>query len=99
VQWFLAKSQQEQYPALGDTPVRSDILTPSFLGKYPYDAVALHTLKYGSVEYTLAYNELFNAPGSPWYKMFSEAVYDGNVSGALSSGQASFESTLTSADS
>lgn len=99
VKWFLAKSQQEQYPALGDTPVRSDILTPSFLAKYPYDAVALHTLKYGSVEYTLAYNELFNAPGSPWIKMFSEAVYDGNLNGALSSGQASFQSTLASADS
>ncbi len=99
VKWFLARSQQQQYPALGDTPIRSDILTPSFLAKYPYDAVALHTLRYGSVEYTLAYNELFNAPGSPWDKMFNEAVYNGNVSGALSSGQASFQSTLASVDS
>ncbi|MDA8290422.1 MAG: sugar ABC transporter substrate-binding protein, partial [Actinomycetota bacterium] len=41
VQWFLAIAQQRQYPALGDTPVRSDVLTPSFLKQYPYDAVAL----------------------------------------------------------
>lgn len=99
VQWFLAKAQQEQYPALGDTPVRSDILSSSFLARYPYDAVALRALKNGSVEYTLAYNQLFNAPGSPWDKMFNEAVYNGNVGGALSTGQAAFASTLASADS
>ncbi len=99
VKWFLATAQQKQYPALGDTPVRSDVLSPTFLKKYPYDAVALRTLKHGSVEYTLAYNQVFNAPGSPWMKMFSEAVYNHNLSGALSSGQASIQSTLDSAGS
>jgi multiple sugar transport system substrate-binding protein len=96
VKWFLDVAQQKQYPALGDTPVRSDVLTPSFLKAFPYDAVALRTLKHGSVEYTLAYNELFNAPGSPWMKMFTEAVYNHNLPGALSSGQAGFQSTLSS---
>lgn len=99
VQWFLAAAQQQQYPALGDTPVRTDILTPSFLAKNPYDAVPLRTLAHGSVEYTLAYNEVFNAPGSPWMKMFSEAVYDHNLGGALSSGQSGIQSTLDSVGS
>ena len=45
VQWFLAKAQQEQYAADGESPVRSDIVTPAFTAKYPYEAVALNTLQ------------------------------------------------------
>ncbi|HTW99774.1 MAG TPA: extracellular solute-binding protein [Acidimicrobiales bacterium] len=99
VQWFLAKSQQMQYAADGESPVRSDIVTPAFAAKYPYDAVALDTLKYGSVEYTLAYNAVFNNPGSPWLKMFDEAVYSDNVSQALQIGQSGIQQTLNEADS
>lgn len=97
IKWFLEKSQQEQYPALGDTPIRSDILSKAFVAKYPYDGVALKALHHGSVEYTLAYNQVFNAPGSPWFKMFEQAVYSGDVPGALKSGQANIQSTLNSA--
>ena len=35
VQWFLAKAQQEQYPADGESPVRSDIVTSSFAEEIP----------------------------------------------------------------
>jgi multiple sugar transport system substrate-binding protein len=98
-QWFLAKAQQAQYPGLGDSPVRNDILTSSFLAKYPFDAVPIETLKYGSVEYTLAYDQVFNEPGSPWQKLFDEAVFSGNLSGALTSGQSGVQSTLSSVTS
>ena len=99
VQWFLAKAQQEQYPADGESPVRSDIVTPALAKEYPYDAVALDTLKYGSVEYTLAYNAVFNNPGAPWLKMFDEAVYSDNVPQALQIGQSGIQATLNAADS
>jgi len=99
VQWFLAKAQQEQYPGLGDSPVRNDILTPSFLAKYPYDAVPIRTLSHGSVEYTLAYDQVFNEPASPWLKMFDEAVYSGNVPQAIKIGQSGIQSTLDSVTS
>lgn len=99
VQWFLAKSQQLQYAANGGSPVRSDIVTPSFEKKYPYDAVALNTLKYGSVEYTLAYDQVFNEPASPWLKMFDEAVYSDNVPQSLTIGQSGIQATLNSVTS
>ena len=99
VKWFLAKAQQEQYPADGESPVRSDIVTSSFATKYPYDAVALNTLQYGSVEYTLAYNAVFNNPGAPWLAMFDEAVYSDNVAKALQIGQSGIQATLNQADS
>jgi multiple sugar transport system substrate-binding protein len=93
-QWVLQEEQQAQYPSLGMTPVRSDVLTPAFQAKNAYDAVALKALAHGSVEYTLAYNAVFNAPGSPWFKMFEAAVYNGNVSAGMQEGQSGIQSTL-----
>ena len=99
IKWALEPKQQEQYPTLGDTPVRTDILTPAFSAKFPYDAVALKALAKGSVEYTLAYDAVYNEPGSPWFKMFEEAVYSGNVSGGIQEGQSGIQSTLDSVKS
>jgi hypothetical protein len=48
------------------------------------------------VEYTLAYNAVFNAPGSPWFKMFEDAVYNGNLAAAMQEGQSGIQSTLDS---
>jgi multiple sugar transport system substrate-binding protein len=96
VKWVLQAQQQSRYPSLGMTPVRSDVLTSAFRTANAYDAVALHALAHGSVEYTLAYNAVFNAPGSPWFKMFEDAVYNGNMSAALQEGQSGIQSTLES---
>ena len=99
IKWVLEPAQQAQYPSLGDTPVRSDILTPAFAAKNPYDAVALKALAKGSVEYTLAYDAVYNEPGSPWFKMFEDAVYSGNLSAGLQEGQSGIQSTLDSVKS
>jgi multiple sugar transport system substrate-binding protein len=96
VKWVLQQHQQAEYPSLGDTPVRSDVLTPAFKAANPYDAVALQALARGSVEYTLAYNAVFNVAGSPWFKMFEDAVYNGNVSKGLQDGQSGIQSALDS---
>src|SRR5215470_11982884 len=77
IQYALQQKQQFQFPALGETPIRTDILTPAFTEKYPYDAV-------------------YNEPGSPWFKMFEEAVYNGNVDNAISQGQPNIQTTLDS---
>jgi multiple sugar transport system substrate-binding protein len=96
IKWALEPAQQSLFPAEGDTPVRTDVLTPAFKAKYPYDAVALQALAKGSVEFTLAYDAVFNEPGSPWFKMFEEAVYSGNVNAALQQGQTNIQTTLSS---
>jgi multiple sugar transport system substrate-binding protein len=96
IKWALEPQQQAKYPSEGMTPIRTDVLTPSFAKTNPYDAIALKALAKGSVEYTLAYDAVYNEPGSPWFKMFEEAVYNGNISGAISSGQTNIQSTVTS---
>jgi multiple sugar transport system substrate-binding protein len=94
IKWALDSQQQVKYPSEGMTPIRSDVLTPSFAATNPYDAVALRALAKGSVEYTLAYDAVFNEPGSPWFKMFEEAVYSGNVNAGIQQGQTNVQSTL-----
>jgi multiple sugar transport system substrate-binding protein len=96
IKWALEPQQQVKYPSQGMTPIRSDVLTPSFAATNPYDAVALKALAKGSVEYTLAYDAVFNEPGSPWFKMFEDAVYSGNMTAALQEGQSGISSTLAS---
>ena len=96
IKWALEPQQQAKYPSEGMTPIRSDVLTPSFAATNPYDAVALKALAKGSVEYTLAYDAVFNEPGSPWFKMFEDAVYNGNMTAALQEGQSGISSTLAS---
>jgi multiple sugar transport system substrate-binding protein len=97
VQWMLQKSQQVQYPGTGFTPIRTDVLTPAFKQDNPYDAVALKALATGSVPVTLIYDQAFNEPNSPWFQMFSQAVYNNDLAGALQTGQAGFETVLKAA--
>jgi len=96
IKWALEPQQQVKYPTEGMTPIRTDVLTPTFSATNPYDAVALKALAKGSVEYTLAYDAVFNEPGSPWFKMFEDAVYNGNLPAGISEGQSGIQSTLDS---
>src|ERR1700722_10673934 len=99
IKWALDPQQQGKYPSEGMPPIRTDVLTPSFKAKFPYDAVALQALAKGSVEFTLAYDAVYNEPGSPWFKMFEEAVYSGNVNAAIQQGQVNIQTTLDSVKS
>ena len=69
---------------------------PDGQGSWAHDAVALRALAKGSVEFTLAYDAVFNEPGSPWFKMFEESVYSGNVAQGVAQGQPGIQSSLDS---
>jgi len=87
IQWVLQTQQQDQYPDLGATPIRTDVLTPTFSSAHPLDAVALKALGQGYAPPTLVYDQMFNQAGGPWFQMFTSAVYDGNMNLALQQGQ------------
>jgi multiple sugar transport system substrate-binding protein len=97
IQWVLQTQQQQLYPALGATPVRTDVLTPSFSAANPEDAVALKALAKGYAPVTLVYDQMFNQASGPWFQMFSTAVYDGNMTAALQQGQSGLTRLLQQA--
>ena len=94
ISWVLQQQQQEQYPGLGATPIRTDLLTSSFEAAHPQDAVALRALAKGYAPVGLIYNQAFNVPQGPWFQMFQTAVYDGNTTLALQQGQSGFTQLL-----
>ena len=99
ITWVLQQAQQEQYPNLGATPIRTDLLTPAFSAAHPDDAVALKALAHGYAPVGLIYNQAFNVPQGPWFQMFTTAVYDGNMTLALQQGQAGFTQLIQQASS
>jgi multiple sugar transport system substrate-binding protein len=97
IQWVLQTQQQDQYPALGATPIRTDVLTPAFTAAHPEDAVALKALAQGYAPVTMVYDQMFNQAGGPWFQMFTTAVYDGNMTQALQQGQSGLAKLLQQA--
>jgi multiple sugar transport system substrate-binding protein len=97
IQWVQQTEQQNQYPDLGATPIRTDVLTPAFAAAHPEDAVALKALAQGYAPPTLVYDQMFNQAGGPWFQMFTTAVYGGNMNAALQQGQAGLTRLLQQA--
>jgi multiple sugar transport system substrate-binding protein len=100
--WEFAKfaldlAQQAALPTGGYTPVRSDVATEEFRRTYPQAVAPLDQLDRGYAPPTLAYNLLFNQPDSPFIAMFRQAVFDGDVDGALEAGQDGFDQILEQA--
>ncbi len=94
VKYALSLSAQQLTPVGGVEPVRSDAVTASFKAKYPMVAQIVGYLSHGEAPYTVAHDALFNLVSQPWQEMFDTAVYNGNVSGALTQGQSGFTSVL-----
>jgi multiple sugar transport system substrate-binding protein len=99
IRFALQRSQQATLPASGYTPVRSDVATPQFDAKYPRTAVALRALPHGYAPTTLAYNTAVNQVSSPFFEMFTSAVFGGKIDAAIKTAQSGFERALSQAES
>jgi multiple sugar transport system substrate-binding protein len=95
--YALDLAQQSELPTGGYTPVRSDAATAGFRRSFPQAVAPLDHIERGYAPPTLAYNLLFNQSDSPFIAMFRRAVFDGDVDGALESGQRGFEQILEQA--
>jgi multiple sugar transport system substrate-binding protein len=94
VKWVLSTKQQDQLPAFGYTPIRSDVLTPAFAKANPLDVVALRALAHGVAPVTTAYNSIFNQAGGPWLTLFTTSVYSDKIDHALAEAQKGFTQLL-----
>lgn len=99
VKYALQQKQQALAADGGFEPIREDVLTPAYKKKYPFNAVALSSLRNGYAPKTIAYNVTFNQPGGPWLTMFTQAVFDGDIDGALKAAQPAFSNALQQAES
>jgi multiple sugar transport system substrate-binding protein len=97
VNWVLQKTQQSSFPEYGETPVRTDVLTPAYKAKYPLDAVALKALAHGNLTVGPAANDIYHPLSGAWQAMFDQAVYKGQITAALQTGQSMYTQEIASA--
>jgi multiple sugar transport system substrate-binding protein len=94
IKFALQQAQQSLAPSAGFEPVRNDVLTPGFKAKYPFVADMLENLSRGHAPKTIVYNTTFNQPGGPWLNMFTQAVFDGDITAAIRAGQGAFTTAI-----
>lgn len=87
IKWVEEAHQQLQFPNLGYTPVRTDLLTPTYRAKYPLDAQALAGLANGNALDSVVAADLDNTANSPWLLMLRDAVFKGDVKGGIAAAQ------------
>jgi multiple sugar transport system substrate-binding protein len=97
INWVLQQIQQSSFPAYGYTPVRTDVLTPAFKAEYPLDAVALKALANGNLTVGPAANDIYHPLSGAWQAMFDQAVYKGQITAALQTGQSMYTQEIASA--
>jgi len=95
IQYALGKKMQELTPSGGFAPVRTDLVNDAaFKAANPIVVPGLTASVTGRSLHTLYHNQLFSVPAGPWQKMFTKAVFGGDVKGAITEGQAGFEAVL-----
>lgn len=96
IQFALGLEQQELAAEAGFFPTRTDLADdPAFQEKYPLLVPGLSAAPNGNAPRTLYHNEIHTQPSGPWLAMINEAVFGGDVEGAMKAGQAGFDSILT----
>jgi multiple sugar transport system substrate-binding protein len=94
IKFALQQQQQSLAPSGGFEPINSAVATPQFRAEYPFVAAMLAGEPRGYAPKTIVYNTTFNQPGGPWLNMFTEAVFDGNIAGAIRTGQSGFTTAI-----
>ncbi|NWF65735.1 MAG: sugar ABC transporter substrate-binding protein [Chloroflexi bacterium] len=96
IEWVLSDEVQvEEYARSGQMPLRLDLAENKYFEEDPRLVTNAQAMGLGQTPYTFVYNELFNDPNGPWLQMFQMAIFEGDVDGAISTGQQRFTEILS----
>lgn len=95
ISWVLSDEiQLEEFAANGQIPVRTDLVDNPYFEQEPRFKVSAQGMAVGRTPYSVKYNALFNDPNGPWLAMLQQAIFQGDVDGAITDAQAAFERVL-----
>lgn len=89
-----ADVQDEFFGQVGVTPVRADVASESYSERGEAYAAFARSLFNGQTVYSVQENALINGNTSPWAKIISRAVFDGEVDAAIAEAQDSMANIL-----
>jgi multiple sugar transport system substrate-binding protein len=97
IEWSLSDEVQlEIYAKNGAFTSRTDLASNKYSDADPRYVVNNEALKEGQTPRTLGYNEIFNDVNGPWLAAIRTAVFDGDVDGALTTGNDAIQAILDS---
>jgi multiple sugar transport system substrate-binding protein len=97
INWCLGQDVQvEQFAKNGSIPVRTDLANNKYSQLDPRYVLISHQLSIGKTVYSIQENQLINDNNGPWATMIQQAVFTGNIDGAMSTAQQQFTQILHS---
>lgn len=96
LKWVTGTEAQTALGKLGPVPVRTDVAAGPYAAQSPYNPLLAKEMSEGKTVYSTHYNDLINSNNGPWVSMFQQAVFTGDVDGAIQKGQQQFEQILAS---
>lgn len=95
IQWMLSDEVQvDLIAANGYLVGRTDLADNKYAQEKPLIALHNRAAAVAKVPDTAFFNELFTNASGPWNQLMQEAVFDGDIDGALQHAQAGFEETI-----
>jgi multiple sugar transport system substrate-binding protein len=95
IEWTLSDDVQlELYAKNGAFTSRTDLASNRYADADPRHVLNNQALENGGAPRTLGYNEIFNDINGPWLAAIRRAVFDGDVAGALRTGNDGIQTIL-----
>lgn len=94
VDFYMQPEQQVFITKESGMPPRTDVATEAYAQFDPRNLIAYDVLASAKTPYTFASDELFVSRTGPWLNLLNRAIFDGDIDGAIATGQAEFTKIL-----
>jgi multiple sugar transport system substrate-binding protein len=94
VDFYMQPAQQVFITKESGMPPRMDVADEAYAQFDPRNLIAYNILASAKTPYTFASDELFVSRTGPWLNLLNRAIFDGDIDGAITAGQAEFTKIL-----
>jgi multiple sugar transport system substrate-binding protein len=94
VDFYMQPEQQVFITKESGMPPRTDVATEAYAQFDPRNLIAYDILASAKTPYTFASDELFVSRTGPWLNLLNRAIFDGDIDGAIATGQTEFTKIL-----
>lgn len=95
IEWVLSDEiQLSMFAARGQLPLRLDLADNEYSREDPRLITNAEAMGLGKTPYSFVYNQLYNDSTGPWLAMLQQAIFDGDIDGAVTTAQGRFEEIL-----
>jgi multiple sugar transport system substrate-binding protein len=95
IAWLLSDEVQLDIIAKGNQlPVRTDLAENEYFTADPRLTTNAQAMALGKTPYSVVYNDLFNDANGPWLQLLQDAIFGGDLDGAIEEAQSNFERVM-----